>query len=232
MSTFLIASAGTLLAGNITGTGMYQGDLFTFLTNTVTAVNETMTDHATTVTLDTDNKTLTNAIRSYHIADRLVSGNPALAIEVNFDVKPGNAFVAQFDEKLFSIAVDTCDTGTSANFAIGQWAIFGVEIDSAGTYYSNWATNTTAGYSTEALAIAALPALTTDRASIGYVTVQAKADADFTAGTDALTTGTGGDVAQATNYYNKLDPNGIVSAAITSSPPGTLSASPLSLSDL
>ena len=36
--------AAAVIAGDITGTGMYQKDLFTFLTNTVTAVNETKLD--------------------------------------------------------------------------------------------------------------------------------------------------------------------------------------------
>lgn len=35
---------GGVVAGDITNTGMFQKDLVTFLTNTVTAMNETKTD--------------------------------------------------------------------------------------------------------------------------------------------------------------------------------------------
>jgi hypothetical protein len=34
----------SVIAGDITANGMYQGDLYTFLSNTVTAVNELKTD--------------------------------------------------------------------------------------------------------------------------------------------------------------------------------------------
>jgi hypothetical protein len=49
--------AVTTLAGNITGTGMYQGDLFTFLTNTVTLSNELRTDHGTNKTTVDESRT-------------------------------------------------------------------------------------------------------------------------------------------------------------------------------
>ncbi len=52
----------------------------------------------------------------------------------------------------------------------------------------------------EAAAIAVLPAAPASEASIGYVTVLA-GSGTFLAGTDALTTGTGGDVATTTTTY-------------------------------
>ena len=87
------------------------------------------------------------------------------------------------------------------------WGIMKVSVDTAGALTGTWATNSSAGYATEALAIAALPDTPTGELCIGYVTVQAKSDGTWLAGTDALQGGTGGDVSQDTNYYNILDPN-------------------------
>mgnify|MGYP001568656345 FL=1 len=59
---------------------------------------------------------------------------------------------------------------------------------------------------------------------MGYVTVNAHASG-YTAGTDALTGGTGGNVATATNYYNNINANTTaIAAAVSSSAPATLTA--------
>lgn len=159
-------------------------------------------------------KTLINAIRGYLTGDRLFSGNPDLAIDTNFDVQTQNAVEVSIDGTLHDVAAATCDTGTTATFPAGTWGIFLVSSDSAGALTATWATNTSNGYANEADAIAALPALPTDEAPIGYVTVQADAANSFTAGTDALTTGTGGNPAQTTNYYNLADPMSVIGAAL------------------
>ena len=62
------------------------------------------------------------------------------------------------------------------------------------------------------------------QAPVGYVTVQAHASNSFTAGTDALQGGTGGNASQDTNYYNLADPASVIGAAVSSSSPATLSA--------
>jgi len=216
--------AETLLS-TITETGVNQGDQVKFYKNVRDLVNELQTDHATFKTVVDDLKTLANNIRTYLTGDRLWSGNPALAIDTNFDVQSANAVVVSIDGTLASIAAATCDTGTSATFPAAKWGVFLVTAQSGGTLTATWDTNSAAGYDDEASAIAALPAAPASEAPIGYVTVEAHASNSFTAGTDALTTGTGGNVANATNYYNLADPLTTVTAAVSSSSPATLSAS-------
>ncbi len=85
-----------------------------------------------------------------------------------------------------------------------QWGVYNVTYDSDGpsTYVvTAGAANYTTGYATEAAAIAALPAVGADSASLGYFTVQAAGGAAFLANTSALAGGTGGVPAQRTNYY-------------------------------
>lgn len=191
----------------------------------VTAVTELMADHATFVTVVTDLKTLLNNIRTYLTGDRLFSGNPGLAIDTNFDVQSANAVVVSIDGVLATIAGATCDTGTAATFPATKWGIFLVSAQAGGTLTATWATNAAAGYDSEALAIAALPAAPASEAPIGYVTVQAHGSNSFTAGTDALQGGTGGNPSPDTNYYNLADPASTISAAVSTSAPATLSAS-------
>lgn len=247
------AYALTSLQRDITATGIDQPTLVDFLGNVVTKVNaidasvdsdvtlatELRTDHATFKTAvdelitdhDADNagvvadlKTLANDMRTYLTGDRLWSGNPALAIDTNFDVQTANAVVVSIDGVLASVAAATCDTGAAATLAADTWGVFLVTSDSSGTLTCTWDTNSGSGYASEALAIAALPAAPASEAPIGYVTVQTASGQTFTAGTDALTTGTGGNPANATNYYNLADPLSTVSAAVSSSPAASLSA--------
>lgn len=90
---------------------------------------------------------------------------------------------------------------------IDTWGLYLFSITSAGTIVvTAAAANFTTGYATEALAIAALPTTPStlppvQNASMGYVTVKTKSGTTFVGGTDALATGTGGNVASATNYY-------------------------------
>lgn len=233
------------LPRDIKSNGMDQASKFAFFANTKDLVNEIQTDHATQKTSTDESKTLTdelhddhatyktvvddlktllNDVRTYLTGDRLWSGNPALAIDTNFDVQSANAVVVSIDGVLASVAAATCDTGTAATFPTTTWGIFLVSSDSAGTLTATWNTNTSSGFSTEALAKAGLPAAPSAEAPVGFVTVQAHATGTFLAGTDALTTGTGGDVANATNFSNLADPLTTVTAAVSSSSPATLTA--------
>jgi len=145
-------------------------------------------------------------VRSYLLGDRLFSGNPALAIDTNFDAQSTATVVIAIDGVLHTIAAATCDTGTTATFPAAMWGIFLVSSDSAGTLTATWSTSSGAGYGTEVKAKAALGALPASEAPIGYVTVLAHASNSFTAGTDALQGGTGGNPSADTNYYNLADP--------------------------
>lgn len=145
-------------------------------------------------------------IRTFLKSGRLVSGFPDIAISTNFDVVCQNAVVVSINTTLYQVSAATvCDTGTSSTFPAGTWGVFCVYSDTSGTLTATWDTNSGAGYASEALAAAARPGLETNKAAIAYVTVQANAGASFTAGTDALTGGTGGNPAQTTNYYNSSD---------------------------
>jgi len=191
-----------------------------------TLVEELGADHATFKTVVDDLKTLVNNMRTYLAGDRLFSGNPALAIDTNFDVQAAAACVVSIDGVLKSVAATTtCDTGTTATFPQGTWGIFLVSCDDTDSLNATWDDNSQAGHASEAAAIAALPAAPASQAPVGYVTVQAHASNSFTAGTDALQGGTGGNASPDTNYYNLADPASTISAAVSSSAPATLSAS-------
>ena len=86
-----------------------------------------------------------------------------------------------------------------------KWGLITMErIANGTTTFVSAAANYTTGYATEALAIAAMPAQSANKAVVGYFTVQAaNVAAGWIAGTDALAGGTGGtNPAQTTNYYS------------------------------
>jgi hypothetical protein len=127
-----------------------------------------------------------------------VMGNPGLAIDTNFDVQAVNAFDIVFGGKLYTVAAGAdFDTGTVKDITIDYFASALLSVDTDGTPYLQWAAEAT----TAARAVDALDAITpTGDVVVGYVTVQTKAGVNWKAGTDALTGGTGGDVALSTTY--------------------------------
>ena len=83
-----------------------------------------------------------------------------------------------------------------------KWGLIVLErIANGTTTFVSAAANYTTGYATEALAIAAMPARTANKAVVGYVTIYASHASGWVAGTDALAGGTGGNPAGTTNYY-------------------------------
>lgn len=106
-----------------------------------------------------------------------------------------------------SVAATTAQAlGALGTIPASLWGIIGVDAVAAGTIsFVSGAANYGAGYATEALAIAAAPAKTTNKARIGYLTILASASG-FVVGTDALAGGTGGNPATTTNYYNIASP--------------------------
>ena len=190
-----------------------------------TAIIELSDDHDTNQTHMTNLKTLVNNIRTYLTGDRLWSGNPGLAIDTNFDVKTGAACVVSIDGVLANVAASaSADTGTAADLPAAKWGVFLVTAAANGSLTATWATASGAGYASEAAAIAALPAAPASKAPVGYVTVLAHATAGFTAGTDALQTGTGGSVSPDTNYYNLADALSTITAAVSTSSEAGLAA--------
>jgi hypothetical protein len=102
-----------------------------------------------------------------------------------------------------SVAAQTAQAfGALGTIPTAKWGLIVVERIAAGTTtFVSAAANYSTGYATEALAIAAMPAQSADKAVVGYITVLA-ASPGWVAGTDALAGGTGGTPATTTNYYS------------------------------
>jgi len=103
------------------------------------------------------------------------------------------------------VAAETAKAfGSLGTIPQNTWGLIALErVANGTTTFVSAAANYTTGYATEALAIAAMPAKSANKAVVGYITVRA-ADvaAGWIAGTDALAGGSGGtNPAQTTNYY-------------------------------
>jgi len=106
-----------------------------------------------------------------------------------------------------SVAAQTAQAlGSLGTIPASTWGIIGVDAVAAGTIsFVSGAANYSTGYTTEALAITAVPAKTSAKARIGYLTILASSSG-FVVGTDALAGGSGGNPATTTNYYNIASP--------------------------
>lgn len=174
-----------LLQHDIDERGYWQGDIVRFLANTRDLVNQLQT------------QSLYRAL-----------GNPGFVISTNFDVKNGNAISYINGGTLKTLGANTnFDTGTTKTITTATWAAALLTVNSSGTGVVTWTSG--GAYASEALAIAALAAPAATDTVLGYVTVLA-AGSTWTAGTDALASGTGGTPATTTNYYNSVNPNGLM----------------------
>lgn len=208
------------LKSDIKENGINQTDLVAYLANIRDLVNELQADHATFKTVVDDQKTLINLLQ-HRSQNFILNTSPVLAIDTNFDVKNTETTVFVAAGVVYTLTDNTsCDTGTTKTITGSQWGAFAVEATNSTTLSANWASGS---YASEALALAAAKALTptASKCTIGFVTVNAHASG-FTAGTDALTTGTGGNVATATNYYSQAVSS---FAAVSSSSPASLTNS-------
>lgn len=104
-----------------------------------------------------------------------------------------------------TVAAETAKAfGALGTIPASTWGLIVVErVANATTSFVSAAANYTTGYTTEALAIAAMPAKSASKAVVGYITILASAST-WIAGTDALAGGTGGNPATTTNYYGVL----------------------------
>lgn len=140
-----------------------------------------------------------------------IGGNPAFARNSNFDVANANAhsYINAGVWKTLA-ATQNFDTGTARVIAADQWAAALLSIDGSGNPVVTWGSK---DFASEAAAIAALkgtaaghaaadPACPTANTPAGYITVKTGAGVSWTAGTDALAAGAGGNPATTTNYYN------------------------------
>ena len=183
------------LEHDILRTGSWQADDVKYYENIRDLVNEIQTDHATF-------KSANDALRVAQLTHCVTP--PTHVIDTNFDIKNSVAFEVVVDGVFKTVAANvTHDTGTDTVITtVAYWAAALLSIDIDGTTaYVDWGAEAV----DEAGAKALLSAVTASGDVVtGYVAVHAKAGQDFVAGTDALTTGTGGQVAQATTYYNDV----------------------------
>jgi hypothetical protein len=200
--------------------------------NTTTLSAELRTDHATFKTAVDNIETLIEEMHDDHasfrtaLLNRVVSGlAPTFAIDTNFDVKNTEVCNYLANGTYVSLADNTsCDTGTSKTIASNQWAAMLITGNASGALTGTW----TSDAASEAAAITAVKLLSaTNQCPLGYVTVQTASGQAWIAGTDALATGTGGNVANATSYYNYDNVIAIPAALATSKPasaPATITA--------
>ena len=217
------------MADTLRPNGVNQGTLVKWVKNSNDLQTELAADHATNKALMDEALGKLNDL--IHLSRNYPLGNqsPGFAISTNFDVKNASTTLFVADNVMYTLGANTnCDTGTSKTITGSQWGAFVIDATNASTLTATWASSS---YASEDLALAAAEALsfTSGKCRLGIVTVQAHASG-FTAGTDALTTGTGGNVAAATNYYNfrskkLVDMTGTTTAAtLSSSAPGTTSS--------
>jgi hypothetical protein len=134
----------------------------------------------------------------------LKASTPSIGTTVTLALSQGVITIAGVP---VSVAAQTAQAfGALGTIPASTWGIIAIDRVAAGTTtFASGAANYTTGYATEALAIAAAPAKTSNKARVGYVLVLASAST-WVAGTDALAGGTGGNPATTTNYYAVASP--------------------------
>ena len=192
----------------------------------IAMANELRTDHATNKTVVTDIKTLVNSLRNQEL-NRCVS--PAnFEIVSNMDIQNGDEFEIIAAGVVVTVATDQLfDTGTGTKIATDAYfagAILSIDGDGTTTHV-DWGAEAVDA----ATALANLAAVTASGAVVcGYVIVETASGGSksWIAGTDALTGGSGGDVANSTTYVNNqyVGVAGILGAAVGTSAPDSLAA--------
>jgi hypothetical protein len=114
-------------------------------------------------------------------------------VAFNFHVA-GLAYIAA------AVAAGTAPTAQTVT--ADKWALYRLSVSISDAKTVTPAAGNVAGYATEALAIAALPATPAGEADMGYVTVKTKAATAWIGATDALEGGAAGNPASETNYYD------------------------------
>lgn len=109
-----------------------------------------------------------------------------------------------------AIAAETAKAfGALGTIPASTWGLIAIDrVAAATTTFVSAAANYTTGYATEALAKAAIPAKTANKARTGYITIKASASG-WGAGTDGLALGSGGNIATTTNFYADIAGQGL-----------------------
>lgn len=114
------------------------------------------------------------------------------------------AFTFTLNDTAYTKAAVAAGTAlAAATVTADKWALWRFTINEAGTITCTGASGNAAGYATEALAIAACPAIPAQNVPMGYITVKTKSGLTFVANTDGLYGGTSGNVASVTHYYTE-----------------------------
>jgi hypothetical protein len=93
--------------------------------------------------------------------------------------------------------------GALGTVPLNTWALVAVDMVGNGTItLVSAAANYTSGYASEALAIAAMPAITASNTRVAYLTLKTKVGSTFVFATDGLLGSASGNVASATNFYS------------------------------
>lgn len=184
-----------------------------------TAVVELMADHATFKTVCDDMKTLVNDIRGKLNGDYMLT-SPRLAIGSTATAVSNVEFGYIINGAPYYKAINAAGTAPG-NDVIPQskYGAVSLQIGTDGTVDVVEATGNATGYDSSALAIAGLPALAADHASMGTVTAT-KSDGAFTFGTTEL-----GAANTTVAYTNGYGPFTTIGPAVSTSSPATLSAS-------
>ncbi len=184
-------------------------------------LNHVVTDLTTLSTLAAELQTLVNQLRSADLNQALNSG--AFVISTNFDTKNGTAIAYTNAGTLKSLSANTnFDTGTTQVIVADKWSAALLSIDASGAAILTW--SATLNAATEAAAILDLPALPAGNTPVGYITVLTGSGVTWTAGTDALQSGTGGTPATTTHYFNSINPNAAIIGAASASSATTVAA--------
>lgn len=127
--------------------------------------------------------------------------SPTFAVSSNFDVKVSNQVTYLVDGVQYTLAANTVfDTGTSEALAADKWGVAILSVDSSGTTYVDWAGVDYASENAAKRGLLAVGEISGD-VVLGYMTVKTGVGTTWTAGTDALEGGTGGNPSSDTNYY-------------------------------
>lgn len=105
-------------------------------------------------------------------------------------------------DNLVFAAANAANTVGATGTATAFWGVWLIEINAAGTVLAKPAAGAPMVYTTEALAIAALPAVTASSCRIGYITVQNLTNVAWVATTSNLTEGAGEGNCTASNFYD------------------------------
>ena len=136
---------------------------------------------------------------------RLILGNLGLAMSRG--TTDTNVASSWFQYMISGVYYTKASVAAGTALAAGtipqnKYGIYRFTIQTGGTITCTpAAANFTTGYNTEALAIAALPAVPAGEEEMGYITVMSTDASGFVGQTDALYGGSSGNPAEFTNYY-------------------------------